>query len=211
LPLPAPLVCASIGGGPGTDAAGLAWALHLLVKRSSEVTLYDNERSWRRYTPLLQSLLRPLGVQSLRFSPADVTHSLPAELEGCGHWTNKEIAGAARGTQLFLYSFVAHETAAAASASGWAFYADVAAAAPPGALFLFADVRAPSATQVFTAIATAMQARLSRDCGCAKGCLSCLLATVQLTPPSGQPPFGAEVMLLVKAGTSERDTPDGPE
>lgn len=198
---PGPLVCASLGGGPGTDAAGLAWALHLLLKRSSEVTLFDNERSWRRYTPCLYALLRPLGVSSLTFSPADVTHSLPAEDGACGHWTNKEVAAGAPQTALFLFSYVAHETAAAAAASGWAFYADVAAAAPSGALFLFADVRAPSASQVFAAIAAAMQARLARDCGCAHGCPRCQLATVQLTPPSGQPPFGAEVMLLVKAGT----------
>lgn len=78
------------------------------------------------------------------------------------HPSNKRLAAHAAsapgGVRLWLFSFVVHETLAAASVGGLAFYAGLAAAAPGPALFAFADVRRASAAAGQAAVWAAMAA-----------------------------------------------------
>jgi hypothetical protein len=277
---------ASLGGGPGTDVAGLFWAeRHVLrfgkarpprrfaadggdgdegcasapapaaVRGGLDVTLYDLERSWRRYTPVLGALLAPRI--SLNFAPCDVRQALPtlratthgdaaaetaSEAHCCataaevqeeeqheeqeqeefsGADSNKRLAAAAPTTHLFIFSYVAHETASAAAAAGWAFYASLARAAPHGAVFLFADVRGRAA-DVFDAIHAAMADALA-----AAAAASAEQAGENAQPPEAHamlrrftpapregPPLAAEVMVLLKclaaaAAGAARSSADG--
>jgi hypothetical protein len=263
---------ASLGGGPGTDVAGLFWAeRHVLrfgkarpprraaadggngdegcapapapaaVRGGLDVTLYDLERSWRRYTPALGALLAPRI--SLDFAPCDVRQALPTlraamhgdtaadtaseahryvtaaeeqeeeeQEEFSGADSNKRLAAAAPTTHLFIFSYVAHETASAAAAAGWAFYASLVRAAPHGAVFLFADVRGRAA-DVFDAIHAAMADALA-----AAAAASAEQAGENAQPPEAQavlrrftpapregPPLAAEVMVLLKCLTAAAD------
>ena len=200
---------ASLGGGPGTDVAGLFWAERHLFRfgpaakaaRAApggvDCTLYDLERSWRRYTPALQRLMAPR--LAIDFQPCDVRAPLPALLicdeaelgDGC----NKALAAAAGGTHLFVLSYVAHETADAAAASSYAFYRSLALAAPAGAVFLFLDVRAHSA-QVFDAIHAAMAAALASSTSSEGGDVAFVLERFAISPPGA--PLPAETMVLLK-------------
>ena len=139
---------ASMGGGPGTDVAGVAgFVAHTRSRCAVEVTLYDRERSWRRYLACLQRIME--NQLHLSFEPCDVRFgcSAPAEVHDTDAFShpNKQLAAKAQSTDVFLFSFVANETACAALASGWAFYHDLARLAPVGALFIFLDVRHHSA------------------------------------------------------------------
>ena len=165
---------ASIGGGPGTDVAGLALleqrrlrygaAQRALARRSEDTceehspavacTLYDLERSWRRYLPALSGLMPQV---SLSFHPCDVRCALSnAEAAEC---VNKHLAACVSSTRLFIFSFVAHETAVAAAATCHVFYRQLSCAAPDGALFLFLDVRGHAA-DVLNEIHAAMASSL---------------------------------------------------
>ena len=199
---------ASLGGGPGTDVAGLFWAeRHALrfapAARAAragpgglDVTLYDLERSWRKYTPALQRLMAPRLV--IDFQPCDVRAPLPppterdADSAAHGDGCNKALAAAAAGTHLFVLSYVAHETADAAAASDYCFYRSLALAASDGAVFIFLDVRAHSA-RVFDAIHAAMAATLA---GHAAGDGAFVLERFALAPPGG--PLPADTMVLLK-------------
>ena len=163
---------ASVGGGPGTDVAGLALletrrlrygaAQRALARRSENscdehspavaCTLYDLERSWRRYLPALSSLMPQVA---LSFHPCDVRCALSHAEAEC----NKHLASCVSSTRLFIFSFVAHETAVAAAATRHVFYRHLSCAAPDGALFLFLDVRG-HATDVLNAIHAAMASSL---------------------------------------------------
>ena len=161
---PTPVLVASLGGGPGTDAAGVCAFMARQSRRRVECTLYDLERSWRRYCPCLQRLVG--DHVTVAFSPCDVRAGLAtcaapdgALLQEEGLSTsfnaNKQLASSAPHTALFIFSFVANETAKAARATGWEFYRDLAVAAPDGALFVFLDVRRAS-SPVLDAIGAAM-------------------------------------------------------
>ena len=158
---PTPVLVASLGGGPGTDAAGVCAFMARQSRRRVECTLYDLERSWRRYTPCLQRLVGQHAT--VAFAPCDVRAGLAADSapdgalqeEGLSFNVNKQLATCAPHTALFIFSFVANETAKAARATGWEFYRDLAVAAPDGALFVFLDVRRAS-SPVLDAIGAAM-------------------------------------------------------
>ena len=47
-------------------------------------------------------------------------------------------------TDLYIFSFVCHETSAAARSSQWSFYTDLASHAKPNAVFIIADVKTHS-------------------------------------------------------------------
>jgi hypothetical protein len=156
-----PLRVASLGGGPGTDAAGVC-AFMARHRQRVECTLFDLERSWRRYCACLQRLVGQNAT--VAFAPCDVRAGLAPcsaldgssqEADGLVFNANKQLATSAPETALFIFSFVANETARAARATGWDFYRDLAVAAPGGALFIFLDVRRASAP-VLDAICAAM-------------------------------------------------------
>ena len=155
----APVRVASLGGGPGTDAAGVCAFMAAHGRVRVQCTLYDLERSWRRYTPCLQRLAGDHA--QVGFAPCDVRAGLGAcnapagSNDGLFFDANKQLASSAPDTSIFVFSFVANETAQAARATGWAFYRDLAAAAPGGALFVFLDVRRASAP-VLDAVCAAM-------------------------------------------------------
>jgi hypothetical protein len=165
---------ASLGGGPGTDVAGLFWAeRHVLrfgkarpprratadgsgegcapapapapaaaaaaVRGGLDVTLYDLERSWRRYTPALGALLAPRIA--LDFAPCDVREALPPPQRGAAPAPHGEAADDAAPE--------AHRGAAAAEeqeeeefsgASGAESNKRLASAAPSTHLFIFSYV-----------------------------------------------------------------------
>jgi hypothetical protein len=194
---------ASLGGGPGTDVAGLFWAERHLFRFGPaakaaragpggiDCTLYDLERSWRRYTPALQRLMAPR--LAIDFQPCDVRAPLPSESTSdaeLGDGCNKALAAAAGGTHLFVLSYVAHETADAAAASAFAFYRSLAVAAPPGAVFLFLDVRVHSA-HILDAIHAAMAAALEEGDD-----VAFVLERFGLSPSGA--PLPAETMVLLK-------------
>jgi hypothetical protein len=156
-----PVRVASLGGGPGTDAAGVC-AFMARHGQRVECTLYDLERSWRRYCACLQRLVGQDAT--VAFAPCDVRAGLAPcsapdgssqEADGLVFNANKQLATSAPETALFIFSFVANETARAARATGWDFYRDLAVAAPESALFIFLDVRRASAP-VLDAICAAM-------------------------------------------------------
>jgi hypothetical protein len=199
-PRPDGVRVASIGGGPGTDVAGVCAAACVATKRGSSpcthyCTLFDFERSWRRLLPALQALARP--AVTLEFAPCDVRVGLgcrDAEHAACvdsdadaslGGWQhhnpNQRLAEEAPHVDIFIFSFVANEMAAACKASGWAVYKDLAEAARPGALFLFLDVRRASCPSL-DAICDAMMA-----------------SAADLVPVPLRRSVAAEVRVLVKS------------
>ena len=65
---------ASYGGGPGCDSAGLVWAKRKLFDNEINLincTLYDYEKSWKKYVGILQEIFNK--DVNLSFSPNDVT------------------------------------------------------------------------------------------------------------------------------------------
>ena len=94
--LPSPLRVVSFGGGPGTDAAGMAWVARDFLgfgerKKQGrprngghegsggvQCVLLDYERSWRKYLGTLQTLFGGLGMGSVEFERCDVTAPLIA-------------------------------------------------------------------------------------------------------------------------------------
>jgi hypothetical protein len=232
---------ASIGGGPGTDSAGLVWvdrhffgyaaaaktrrtetrrAARMQQKTNVDdvvvdereaavhVLLLDFEPSWKRYLPVLNGLMAPTAV--LAFDSCDVRRPIflsadysdgdgitPCSFNGtdsseCSYYedyTNRKLRESVDGIHLFVFSFVAHETALAVGASGWCFYKDLARGAAPGAVFLFLDVRTHSA-DVFEEICAAMASACVEEAG--QGSISRVVTPVD----SG---VAAEFMVLIKA------------
>lgn len=129
-----------IGGGPGTDAAGLVHAnqhLFHLPPDALQCHLLDNEGSWKRHMTTLSPLFAP--DVALSFAAADVT-------VGMDHSHNCHAAAPALlQSNLFIFAYVCHETSAAAAANGLAFYKDLARIAPLNSVFLFLDVMYPTA------------------------------------------------------------------
>ena len=94
--LPSPLRVVSFGGGPGTDAAGMAWVARDFLgfgeRRKQgrprngghegsggvQCVLLDYERSWRKYLGTIQTLFGGLGMGSVEFARCDVTAPLIA-------------------------------------------------------------------------------------------------------------------------------------
>ncbi|EDQ87449.1 uncharacterized protein MONBRDRAFT_10012 [Monosiga brevicollis MX1] len=133
---PTPLRVASIGGGPGTDAAAFKW-LHSLyfspagLTTPVELRLLDYEGSWKRHLSRLQDLLAP--ECTVAFHRCDVTQSMAEDIN---HDTRVVLAD----TDLYIFSYVCHETSAAAQAAQHAFYTDLAATLQPGNMLVFVDV-----------------------------------------------------------------------
>lgn len=164
--LPRP-VCrvASFGGGPGTDAAGL-----VILQRthpscgdmiSFDVTLYDNEPSWKKYISTLASHFGE-GV-SVSFRLCDVTTGLaspscddiiPMDDDYRTVVKNRNVN--VDDVDLLLFFYVCNETSdAACHDNAWTFYTDVASRAKVGAVVILADVKSHSAL-VLTAVMEAM-------------------------------------------------------
>eukprot|EP00747_Dinoflagellata_sp_TGD_P117786 gnl/TRDRNA2_/TRDRNA2_172676_c3_seq1.p1 gnl/TRDRNA2_/TRDRNA2_172676_c3~~gnl/TRDRNA2_/TRDRNA2_172676_c3_seq1.p1 ORF type:complete len:407 (-),score=61.23 gnl/TRDRNA2_/TRDRNA2_172676_c3_seq1:96-1316(-) len=144
------LVVASLGGGPGTDASGLLWANEHFLRYKGEGSvlcrLFDKETSWKTYTATLQQLMSP--TVTICSYQCDISRSLH---DACNH----RALAATSDTQLWVFSYVAHETSRVAAAADWVFYRDLAMAALPGSVFLFLDVLTHAA-ECFDAIALAM-------------------------------------------------------
>ena len=96
------LAAASPLAGPPTKARA--------ARGGIDVTLYDFERSWRRYLPVLQSIMGP--AFQLFFEPCDARRGLSDDL-------NRRLREQAESIDLFVFSYVANETAAGASACNW--------------------------------------------------------------------------------------------
>jgi hypothetical protein len=84
-----PLRVASIGGGPGTDAASMIWvSRHHLGSRPVACCLLDPDARWRRHLPALRrqidggsgaggaGIIEPLPMLELEFEACDVTQPL---------------------------------------------------------------------------------------------------------------------------------------
>jgi hypothetical protein len=196
---------ASLGGGPGTDVAGLCWVLRERRAAPCDVVLYDCERSWRNYLRALQTLMAP--KLALTFDTCDVRLGAPPPLAGNGDApyaaedVNRRFFGFASRCSLFVFSFVSHETATAASAQDYAFYRALALAAARGeahtVIFLFLDVRGYAAP-VFDAIEAAMHAALED--------VAASLARLAIASSDGAlEPLAADWMLLclTQGGTSD--------
>lgn len=125
------LFVVSIGGGPGTDICGCKLLLENYLKQIKKLKccLFDKEKSWKRYIPTLQSLLQPI---ELSFERCDVTKSLTKSD------VNKKLHKCCRKVDLFIFSYVCHETSKL-SGDGH-FYKELAQNAKLGSLFLFTDV-----------------------------------------------------------------------
>ena len=149
------LKVASIGGGPGTDASGLVWAnKHFMRFQGTggvQCRLFDKEASWGQYLPTLQQLMHP--TVQLSFDTCDITVAIE---DGC----NTQLAKAVADTQLWIFSYVCHETSPVCAAGVWAFYRSLAQKAQPGSVFLFMDVIKHSA-QCFDDIHGAMNEALA--------------------------------------------------
>jgi hypothetical protein len=145
------LQVASFGGGPGTDASGLVWVKRKLLKSTSIASincqLLDYEKSWKRYTSILQSIFEP--DVSISFSPCDVTAGIG---EG---YMNREVTFGEYDMMIFAY--VAHETSAMSKKMGYLFYKDLAANCKNGSLCIFLDVMGHSSCvfeEIFMAMST---------------------------------------------------------
>jgi hypothetical protein len=130
---------ASIGGGPGTDAAGLLWIQKdFYSDRQFEVVLYDYEPSWKKYTKTLSDLLGP-HIEPVTFHLCDVTQSL----YGNQNYRNQKVD--VSDTDLILFFYVCHETSQRQpDKTTLTFYQEVALAAKPNALVVIADVKTRS-------------------------------------------------------------------
>lgn len=218
-----PQLCvASLGGGPACELAGLACLLRrarrsaraagsAVLPEPAQATTFDLERSWRRYLPRLQALLSP--TLRLSFELCDVRLGAPAAAQGAEEagqdaWpegaaadpaaANRRLFELAPSVQLWLASFVVHETAAAAGAGGFACFrallraaAGGAARLPAGCLFVFLDVRSYS-RHVMEAIHAAMLDELQKEDGWG----GLRLRRLELAAEEGGQPLTAEVMLL---------------
>ena len=125
----------SVGGGPGTDVAGLLWLNREFLGHGTGLIhchLLDLERSWAKNLPILRELYGP--DMTLSYERCDVTQPLaaaPNRYVPAPVWDEAD---------LYIFSYVCNETSALARAGGWEFYAALARSAKPGALFMFADV-----------------------------------------------------------------------
>jgi hypothetical protein len=131
----------SVGGGPGTDAAGLAWANEHFLRFNRDgarlnCALLDLEPQWKAYVQPLGKLMAPKGVD-VSFHTCDVTAELAA---GTVQGKNKGVAELVQAADLLVFSYVCNETSLKSQQSGWTFYKSLATLCRPGALLLFADV-----------------------------------------------------------------------
>lgn len=127
---------ASFGGGPGTDAAGLVWIQKELFPGDSVYcSLYDYEKSWKRYLKTLSDFFLP--AVELSFFPCDVTASLHAEM-------NRKVDVST--VDLLLLFYVCHETSQ--RRESLSFYEDLAMQAKEGAVVVIADVQSHSASHL---------------------------------------------------------------
>ena len=128
---------ASFGGGPGTDAAGLAWYQRDHCPDSQfQCILYDFEKSWKRYTSTLETAFVQVGRVSLQFFPCDVTR-------GVDDYANFKVE--IQGVSLLLFFYVCHETSILSRKGKMAFYKDISIRADRGAVVIMADVKGHSA------------------------------------------------------------------
>jgi hypothetical protein len=170
---------ASVGGGPGTDAAGLVWfrrrvlaqdpilanllALNNVGERlpSLQCALLDYEGSWKRYLQVLDDYFG--DDVHLSFAKADATCALSAP---CNRYAARDAVQHAR---LFIFAYVCHETSAAASAGGLAFFRDLARSAPRGSAFIFLDVMSHSAAHLDNVVAAMSEAALQQGASAGGG------------------------------------------
>jgi len=133
------LKVASVGGGPGTDVAGLVWAnkhfMHWLPSQQAEpavsCSLWDFERSWRKNLSALQEVVG--AEMQLDFGGCDVRHAIH-------HPSNKNVLNEVGDLDLVIFSYVANETSDHARQLGWAFYKSLIVALKKGAVIILADV-----------------------------------------------------------------------
>ena len=145
-------VC-SVGGGPGTDVAGLVCAAAAFFGgQRVHCHLLDYEATWRRYVKTLGTLFAPHEVD---FARCDVTLPLAEDI-------NQPTAALVPVADLYVFAYVCNETHLKTDRGGHAFYRDLAAAAKPGAVFIFMDVLTHSAATlqaVHAAMAAAANVR----------------------------------------------------
>ena len=142
----------SIGGGPGTDAAGLIWFNRHFLNGQIDCCLMDYEGSWKRYLTTLSSLFAP--DVSLTFAHGDITTSLYNQANI--HFAKARLQVA----NIFVFSYVCRETSQASAAQDLIFYRDLAKIAPLNSVFIFADVMR-HCDDHFSAIASAMMETLN--------------------------------------------------
>jgi SAM-dependent methyltransferase len=126
---------ASFGGGPGCDASGLVWLQkYVCPNLDFHCTLYDFERTWKRYLGTLQASVAAVVGDSvtLDFQPCDVTRSLL-------HEGNRKVVDVEE-LDLILFFYVCHETSTAANAQQLVFYKDLAKRCKPGCIVVCTDV-----------------------------------------------------------------------
>lgn len=154
----------SVGGGPGTDAAGVVAANRDLLKfgrGALSIALLDYEPQWRAYTATLASQFAPDA--SVEFSTCDARLPLvdptdvKAEAPSVSRvpWVNARIAELTPSADLILACYVVHETSAAAARGDWAMWRGIASHARVGAIIVLTDVQARSAAAL-AAVADAM-------------------------------------------------------
>ena len=170
------LPVASVGGGPGTDAAGLVWFRRRLLAEDRilqkmladngvggdgvpqlQCALLDYEGSWKRYLQVLDQLFG--DDVALTFAKADVTRGFSAS---CNRYAARDIL---HGARLFVFAYVCHETSAAAAAGGLAFFCDLARHAPRGSAFIFLDVMSHSAAHLDAVLAAMAAAAAAAGAG----------------------------------------------
>ncbi|EGD78832.1 hypothetical protein PTSG_01808 [Salpingoeca rosetta] len=157
-----PLSVISCGGGPGTDASGLVWVCKTLLPQRRHVPaitchLMDFEKSWKRYEATLNTLFKPQVEVS--FVHGDVCTNLQADI-------NRHVGVLVPAADLFIFSYVCHETSGRSVEGGLAFYQDIAKAAKPGSVFIFLDVMRHSAKhfgEIQLAMTSACDSVLAHD------------------------------------------------
>ncbi len=97
--------------------------------KAMKCTLFDYERSWKRYVNILQSLFADDLLVS--FAPCDVT-------VGVANDGNRSVVF--RDYDLHIFSYVCHETSSEANSNSYLFYKDLAKGCKAGAICLFLDV-----------------------------------------------------------------------
>jgi hypothetical protein len=143
---------ASFGGGPGTDVAGLAWLQKQRYQESQFVcTMYDYEKSFKKFVKLLQDAFTEVGEVQIEFQPCDVTRSLH-------HDSNRKV-DAVESIDLAVFFYVCHETSVASRKGQHQFYKDLSTTLKKGCVVVIADVNGRSKPDLELVFANMSHAR----------------------------------------------------
>src|SRR5690606_36053394 len=119
----------SIGGGPGNDSLGFGLFFEKYVKEvKMEFTLFDYEKTWRRYLPILKTIFYPKIVE---FQQCNVTKSI------IHNSINKFLKNECKEGNVFIFSYVCNETSARQDGT---FYRELVKLSKFGSIFIFLDV-----------------------------------------------------------------------